>query len=108
MKFLFTAANVGIFSGYLFLAFFVIPALKVRLIRTKIGGILFFLTCGLTHAELAAHAGSDSPLIFTSFHMMAIHMVQLVAVWLFVSGLYQEFVKERAEWPPKVGAKEQP
>lgn len=92
----FIASNLGIMAGYIFVALFVAPHLKVRLLRTKLGGIVFFATCGLTHFELALHAAffPDEPYreMFTSIHMLLIHTVQVVSVWLFVTGLYREFV----------------
>ena len=88
------AANVGIFLGYVFVAAVVMPAMPVRLLVTKIGGALFFITCGLTHLELAIHSLREPPAAsLVSWHMLVIHSVQVVAVWLFIAGLYQEFVK---------------
>lgn len=96
---LFVVANMGIFAGYVFAATAVAPRLLVRLRRTKVGGIIFFLTCGLTHLELAVHAAThvdiDTP-EFTSPHMVAIHLVQVVAVWMFLTGIYRELTIDSA------------
>lgn len=92
----FFLSNLGIFGGYLFVAFVVVPSMQVELVQTKAGGFFFFLTCGLTHLELAIHSyvrGGLDLANLLSWHMLTIHCVQVIAVWLFVWGLYQEFVK---------------
>lgn len=97
---LYVAANIGIFFGYVFLAFGVVPRVTVELHRTRYGGILFFLTCGLTHLDQAYHTYYNPTETYfhisTQPHMLAIHVVQFFAVWAFVTGLYIEFVK----WGP--------
>lgn len=90
---LFVVANIGIFAGYIFAATAVAPRLMVRLRRTQIGGAMFFLTCGLTHLELAVHAATRVQMgtpEFSSWHMVMIHTVQVVAVWAFLTGVYKE------------------
>lgn len=92
----FAVTNAGIFLGYIFVALVIVPAFPVRMLQTKVGGFFFFLTCGLTHLELAVHgymARGFTERTMLSWHMLAIHAVQVFAVWLFVWGLYQEFVK---------------
>lgn len=97
---IFVLANLGIFFGYVFLAAFVVPKVTVSLIRTRIGGVVFFLTCGLTHLELVYHVlfVPDLPVrqVLLSPHMIVLHGVQVIAVWAFVTGLYIEFVR----WGP--------
>lgn len=92
----FGVSNIGIFLGYVFVGLIVVPHFPVRLAQTKIGGFFFFMSCGLTHLELAIHAflrgGLDYPSML-SWHMLTIHAVQVLSVWVFVWGLYQEFVK---------------
>lgn len=100
MRFLFSLLNIGIFSGYLFVAIFIMPALSVQMKRTKIGGPLFFLTCGLTHLDLAIHSWTQTPMDYTSLHALGIHIPQFIAVYMFFSGIYLEFVKGKAKWPP--------
>lgn len=98
----FGASNLGIFLGYVFIAAVVVPCFPVQLIQTKIGGFVFFATCGLTHLELAIHSFVEGALEredLLSWHMLTIHGVQVLAVWLFVWGLYQEFVKPNL--PPR-------
>lgn len=92
----FGASNLGIALGYAFICFVVVPHFPVRMLQTKLGGGVFFFTCALTHLELAVHSfvrgGLDYDSIL-SWHMLAIHTVQVASVWVFVWGLYQEFVK---------------
>lgn len=97
---LFVASNVVIVLGYMFLALFVVPRVTVHLNRTKIGGVVFFATCGLHHLENIFHvlyqpleANRDT---LTALHMLLIDVPQALAVWLFVSGLYLEVVR----WGP--------
>lgn len=94
---LFVLANIGIFAGYIFAATAVAPRLLVRLRRTQVGGVLFFLTCGLTHLELAVHSATHVEIglsEFTSWHMVGIHLVQVVAVWMFLTGIYRELTTD--------------
>lgn len=93
---LFAASNLAIFCGYLFIGFVIVPNIEVKLWMTKVGGFFFFATCGLTHLELAVHTFVERGLYrgqLLSSHMLAIHAVQAVAIVLFVTGLYSEFVK---------------
>lgn len=87
-------ANFGIFLGYCFIAGVVVPAMPITLLATKVGGFFFFVTCGFTHLELAAHTlFTPGETDLTSWHMVVNHSVQVVAVWLFIWGLFQEFVR---------------
>lgn len=95
---LFVGCNIGIMLGYVFVAIFIAPKISVELVRTKVGGIWFFVTCAFTHAEMASHALFSNGLSLNemlSVHMLVIHLTQVVAVWLFVSGLYVEFVSRK-------------
>lgn len=92
----FGLSNLGIALGYAFICFVIVPSFRVRLIQTKVGGGVFFFTCALTHTELAIHSIVKGGLDYDSmlsWHMIAIHTTQVLAVWVFVWGLYQEFVK---------------
>jgi hypothetical protein len=97
---LFVLANLGITLGYMFLAIFVIPRISVRLTRTKVGGMLFFITCGLHHLDNVFHVlfqpHEEVRNIMLQLHMLLIDVPQVIAVWLFVSGLYVELVR----WGP--------
>lgn len=93
---IFVLSNLAIASGYIYAASAVVPQMKARRWQTKVGGILFFLTCGLTHLELALHAAAETAgglSDFESWHMIAIHLVQACAVWLFLTSLYRELVE---------------
>lgn len=101
---LFIISNLAILFGYLFLSIHIAPKIAVKLRRTKVGAVLFFLTCGITHAELMAHAITDQ--LDLEPHMLGpvgltVHVIQAFAVWLFVSGLYSEFVRH-GTWPVSV------
>jgi hypothetical protein len=97
---LFITSNFVIFLGYCFLAVFVVPMAAVRLWVTRIGGMLFFLLCGLHHLENVAHLvytpEQRASEVYTSVHMLLIDVPQAGAVWAFVIGLYLEAVK----WGP--------
>lgn len=100
ITFLFAFANLAITAGYLYLALMVMPKVTLTMRMTKIGGIGFFLLCGLTHLEMAGHAmlGPDETFgeMARSLHMLVIHLPQSIAVWMFVTGLYIELVR----WGP--------
>lgn len=94
---LFAISNLGITLGYVFLAAFVVPKVRVHLLRTRLGGVGFFLLCGLHHLENVAMTlfmGHESVhMAMTSWHMIVIDVPQVVCVWMFVSGLYLEIVR---------------
>jgi hypothetical protein len=104
---LFALENLAICAGYVFVAFVVAPLFMrkvgVRYRTTRVGGIGFFLLCGLTHGDMAFEA------LFATAHepmaaqwwMHAIHGPQAVAVWAFVIGLYLELTD--VDWTPRTG-----
>lgn len=96
----FIVANWAIFTGYVFTALFVAPRVQMRYKITKISAVVFFLTCGLHHAENALHVLFEPDETFEkmahTFHMLAIDVPQAFAVWGFVIGLYLESVR----WGP--------
>lgn len=90
----FFISNIAIFLGYAFVAVFVMPHFPVKLKKTKFGGVVFFITCGLTHIEHALHTfdgGQYERGDLLSWHMIIIHVIQAISVWFFVTGLYEEF-----------------
>lgn len=101
LHFIYEASNVAIFVGYLFLATYLAPRLDVRYRQTRIGGAVFFLTCGLTHAGLLysshwlAHESvggvGGGTVVWT-----VLHVIQAAAVWLFIGGLYREYLSVRS------------
>lgn len=97
---LFVVSNFTIFLGYVFLAVFVVPMASVRLWTTRLGGMAFFLFCGLHHLENVMHLvySPDERVsdVYTTIHMLLIDIPQAVAVWVFVIGLYLEAVR----WGP--------
>lgn len=98
----FIAENIGIVLGYLFLALYVVPKATVKLRRTKFGGIGFFVTCAMTHFDQALHTWINPDEAYrhiaSEWHMLLIHGAQVVFVWLFVTGLYLEYVRW-GPWP---------
>lgn len=92
--FAFAIVNVTITVGYLWLSVVVLPNLPLRLARTKIGGVGFFLLCGLTHTHMAVgvliHPQMSVVEMATSWLSLAIHVPQAVCVWMFVTGMYIE------------------
>lgn len=95
LLFLFVLANVAITAGYLFLAGAVIPKVRIRRLITRVGGIGFFVLCGITHLEMAwmAIASSDTHRyadVSVTWWMMGVHIPQAICVWLFVTGIYME------------------
>jgi hypothetical protein len=94
LLFLFLMANIAISFGYFYLAAFVIPSIRVQLMRTKIGGASFLFLCALTHLDMAFsglfHPHMTMGEMAVQWHMLAIHLPQAVCVWMFVTGLYIE------------------
>lgn len=93
MNVLFALVNFGITLGYLFVAVAVLPNIDVRRWWVRWSAIMFFLTCGITHGEMAVYALLNKHHIITLFSAIN-HTIQVVAVWFFVVGLYLEFVQE--------------
>lgn len=105
---MFVISNLGITLGYVLLGIFIVPKITVRLMRTRIGGVVFFLTCGLHHLEGVFHVlfQANEPVrhVMLQWHMLAIDVPQMFAVGLFVSGLYIELVTWgpwRTQEPPQ-------
>ncbi len=74
-----TAANVVIVSGYV-----LVPALWLPWLPLKkwvlVAGAVFFMTCAITHLGLAFHVDHDRG------WMIVNHVIQAIAVMLFVTG----------------------
>lgn len=88
----FIISNVAIMAAYTFLAVKVVPRLTVSRF-SKWAFRLFLLTCGIgTHGEHVAHAILEPHLsgMFTSWHMIAWHVVQAIAAWAFALGFYRD------------------
>lgn len=98
--FLYVLSNVGITLGYIFLAVAVVPRVRLHLKRTLAGGVGFFVLCGLHHllgvfdVLFMGHTGMREGML--DIQMLVVDIPQVVAVWLFVTGLYIELVR----WGP--------
>jgi hypothetical protein len=102
-------ANLGIVTGYL-----IIPVTALRLVpmrtSTRISGMAFFITCGITHAYMA-FSGPHHARDWTFWLMIVNHVVQAFTVWAFVLGLAAEVrgavaIRRRRRW--KTSASEVP
>lgn len=94
----FIITNIVIFCSYAIIAYFVVPSLNVTYKITKYSGFAFFLTCALTHLDLAWHAMFGIVLDraeFISWHMLGIHIPQAIAVSVFTYSLYKEVGKAK-------------
>jgi uncharacterized membrane-anchored protein len=91
---LFIIANLVIMGGYLFVAARIAPRFKLKYLYTRVGGIFFFLLCGLTHGSMAYYAWTGDHHDWTSWWSLLIHITQAIAVWMFVLGIYREFIVE--------------
>lgn len=94
----FAAGNFVIAAGYTTIVITIAPYFKVDA-ESKLGAIIFFTTCAMTHMELGVHTLADgdglSKADLVSWHMMAIHTVQPLALWRFVFGLQKAAVVDR-------------
>lgn len=93
MNIFFALLNFGITLGYLFVAVAVIPHMALSRMWVRAAAVGFFVTCGITHMEMAVYALLNQHHIFTTFTVVN-HSVQVIAVWAFVIGLYLEFIKD--------------
>lgn len=108
---LFYAGNVVIVAGYLTAAIIITRRRGMRpfagrmRLRTWLAGLGFFLLCGATHAEMALHTWMGERLLrddgTISWHMVAIHVVQAVAIWCFL--MYSQSDKETVTDGPLEG-----
>ena len=81
-------ANLGIVAGYLIIPFTALRLVPMKL-RTRLAGVLFFVTCATTHAFMA-FAGEHGAQGAVFWLMLINHVVQAIAVWVFVLGLASE------------------
>jgi len=91
----FAYANLGITLAYLFVGLVVVPYFDVKRNWVKWAGMVFFITCGLTHLEMAHHALFGAEHHPLTWFTITNHTVQVVATWIFVIGMYLEFVSDR-------------
>lgn len=81
-------ANLGIVAGYLLVPMTALRLLPMQ-VKTRIAGIVFFVTCATTHAFMA-FAGEHGARGGVFWLMLVNHVVQAIAVWAFVLGLASE------------------
>lgn len=83
------AANVMIALGYGAIAIWVVPKFDAAAPRwgltvAKFAGLTFFLTCAMTHSELALHAATGTSIEWTAPHFLMIHTIQAIAAPVFL------------------------
>lgn len=85
----FVAANLGIAAGYGYAAVAVAPRLGLADWWARLAGAAFLGLCALTHLEQGLHAldGSLTQEAWGSWHMLAVHVLQAPAIWLFAHGV---------------------
>ena len=98
------AVNVGIALGYYVLALN-LARLLARYMRirwdVRLGALVFFFTCSLTHLEHAYHVvavpDATNAESLLALHSALIHSVQAGAVWLFVVGVVRALNRQSPE-----------
>lgn len=80
---LLAAINGGIAAAYVVIGAWIIPQLRLRHWAT-LSGAAFFITCALTHVELAIHGLVFRPEWMVDAHMWVVHVAQLVVDWAFI------------------------
>ena len=78
----------GVAGGYFAIAALIVPRIRLEnatprfVTAFRIGGLAFFIGCGLTHTHIAYHALSDDAR--AEWHEVVFHLMQVVGVWVFV------------------------
>lgn len=98
---IYAAENFLIALGFLYLGLGVIPRATRTLPLTRIGGILLFLAAAAAHIDTGITVLRDNHAFFfhhvgSQWRAIAFHGVQMIALYVFVTGLYLEWVK----WGP--------
>lgn len=79
---------IGVSLGYFAIAGLILPRIQLDeqsprfVMAFRVGGIAFFVGCGLTHAHIAVHAIADDAT--ASLHEVVFHLLQVFGVWVFV------------------------
>ncbi|MGE4164288.1 MAG: hypothetical protein AB7G23_21435 [Vicinamibacterales bacterium] len=88
-------SNLLIAAGYAGIGIWVAPKFDAAapsggLRLTKLSALIFFLTCSMTHIELALHAYTDRPDWMLSTHFLVVHTIQGLAAptFLFLATAY--------------------
>ncbi|CAA9486630.1 MAG: hypothetical protein AVDCRST_MAG30-1097 [uncultured Solirubrobacteraceae bacterium] len=78
----------GVAAGYFTIAALILPRFQVEglgrrfIAYFRVGGIAFFLGCGLTHTHIAVHAATNSAPV--ALHEVVFHLMQVFGVWVFI------------------------
>jgi signal transduction histidine kinase len=78
----------GVAAGYYTIAALIVPKIVLtnatpRFVTAfRVGGIAFFVGCGLTHTHIAYHAIVDATDV--GAHEAAFHLLQVFGVWIFI------------------------
>lgn len=78
----------GVAAGYFAIAALIVPRIHLEdatrrfVTAFRIGGVAFFVGCGLTHTHIAYHALADDGAADT--HEIVFHLLQVFGVWVFV------------------------
>lgn len=88
----YVAANVVIIMGYMMLSILVAPVTDFRKWYTKIGALVFFMTCALHHFHNVVHSVDSLAYrrVELNYEHIVIDILQAIAVWIFIIGLSQE------------------
>jgi signal transduction histidine kinase len=79
----------GVAAGYFAIAALIVPKIRLedatpRFVRAfRVGGVAFFVGCGLTHSHIVVHtlsAGGER----AEWHELAFHLMQVFGVWVFI------------------------
>jgi hypothetical protein len=82
-------SNLVIAAGYAGIGIWVAPKFDAAapsggLRLTKVSALVFFITCAMTHIEMALHVISDRPEWMLSLHFLLIHTIQGLAAPCFL------------------------
>jgi signal transduction histidine kinase len=82
------AMAAGVAAGYFAIAALIVPRIRLEnatprfVTAFRVGGVAFFVGCGLTHTHIAYHALVDEDRVET--HELIFHLLQVFGVWVFV------------------------
>jgi hypothetical protein len=82
-------ANFVIAGGYAGIGAWIVPKFDIAapsagLRATKVAGGVFFFTCAITHADMAFHAMTNTPMSYTEVHYILNHVIQAIAAPAFL------------------------